>query len=93
VYAYVESIDRINVELALKRCALVSLSTGLGSLVGIMSRHTYLALVGILGFVHVPLAFSLLCERAMNKCTQLQSSYVEANKYGPDTKKEIILNI
>jgi hypothetical protein len=40
-------IDRShNVELALKRCALVSLSTRLGSLVGIMNRDACLALPG-----------------------------------------------
>ena len=63
-YAYVESSDRINVELALKRCALVSLSTRLGSLVRLMNRDTCLAHAGILSLVYVP-SFSISCEREL----------------------------
>ena len=46
-----ELLDRINVELALKRCALVSLSIRLGRFVQVMNRDACLALRG--GAVYV----------------------------------------
>jgi hypothetical protein len=45
-YTCAELINRINVELALKRCALVSLSIPLGCLIRVMNRDVCLALRG-----------------------------------------------